>query len=70
VKLTIVTSNANKAVEVAAFFSGAVEVTHVSLDIPEHRSDDVGEIAKGKAQYAYDRLRTPLIVEEIGRAHV
>ena len=65
-KLTIVTSNANKAVEVAAFFSGALEVTHISLDIPEHRSDDVGEIARGKAQYAYDRLRTPLIVDDTG----
>ena len=65
-KLTIATSNANKAVEVAAFFGGALEVTHISLDIPEHRSDDVGEIARGKAQYAYDRLRTPLIVDDTG----
>lgn len=63
-KLTIVTSNANKAVEVAAFFGGIIEVTHISLDIPEHRSDDVGEIAKGKAQYAYEHLRTPLIVDD------
>lgn len=65
-KLTIVTSNANKAVEVAAFFSGALEVTHVALEIPEHRSDDVGEIARGKAQYAYDQLQTPLIVDDTG----
>jgi len=66
VKLTIVTSNANKAVEVAAFFGGTIEVTHISLDIPEHRSEDVGEIARGKAQYAYERLRTPLIVDDTG----
>lgn len=65
-KLTIVTSNANKAEEVAAFFKGALEVTHVALEIPEHRSDDVAEIAKGKAQYAYDHLRTPLIVDDTG----
>ena len=65
-KLTIVTSNANKALEVAAFFGGALEVTHISLDIPEHRSDDVGEIAKGKAQYAYEHLHTPLIVDDTG----
>lgn len=62
----MVTSNANKAVEVAAFFGGALEVTHISLDIPEHRSDDVGEIARGKAQYAYDHLQTPLIVDDTG----
>jgi XTP/dITP diphosphohydrolase len=62
----MVTSNANKAVEVAAFFCGVLDVTHISLDIPEHRSDDVGEIARGKAQYAYARLRTPLIVDDTG----
>ena len=65
-KLTIVTSNANKAVEVAAFFGGTIEVTHMSFEIPEHRSDDVGEIARGKALYAYERLRTPLIVDDTG----
>jgi len=51
---------------VAAFFSGDVEVTHVALDIPEHRSDDVGEIARGKAQYAYEQLKTPLMVDDTG----
>jgi len=66
VKLTLVTSNAHKAAEVAAFFSGDVEVTHVALDIPEHRSDDVGEIARGKAQYAYEQLKTPLMVDDTG----
>ncbi|MDO9324462.1 MAG: RdgB/HAM1 family non-canonical purine NTP pyrophosphatase [Methanoregula sp.] len=65
-KLIMVTSNANKAAEVAAFFKGALEVTHVALEIPEHRSDDVGEIARGKAQYAFERLRTPLIVDDTG----
>ena len=62
----MVTSNANKAVEVAAFFKGTLEVTHVALEIPEHRSNDVGEIAKGKAQYAYNQLQTPLIVDDTG----
>lgn len=65
-KLTIVTSNAHKAEEVAAFFAGVVEVTHVALDLPEHRSDDVGEIAKGKAQYAYEHLKTPVMVDDTG----
>jgi len=66
VKLTIVTSNAHKAEEVAAFFSECVEVTHVALDIPEHRSNDVGEIAQGKALYAYEQLKTPLMVDDTG----
>jgi len=62
----MVTSNANKAKEVAAFFNGALEVAHVALDVPERRSESVEEIARGKAQYAYDILKTPLIVDDTG----
>lgn len=65
-KLTLVTSNANKAREVEAFFGGTIEVTHVALDIPEHRSDDVGEIARGKAQFAFDKLHVPVLVDDTG----
>ena len=65
-KITMVTSNAGKAAEVAAFFGGLLEVDHVALDIPEHRSNDVGEIARGKARYAYSQLNTPLIVDDTG----
>lgn len=60
----MVTSNANKAAEVAAYFGGKLEVVHVALEVPEHRSDDVGEIARGKAEYAYRQLKTPLIVDD------
>ncbi len=63
-KITVVTGNAHKAVEVAAFFSGTLEVLHVALDIPEHRSEDVCEIAKEKARYAWGHLATPLIVDD------
>lgn len=62
--LTMVTSNANKAREVAAFFDGAVDVSHITLDIPELRSDDVQAIAREKARYAYDRIHCPLIVDD------
>ncbi|MFA4877370.1 MAG: RdgB/HAM1 family non-canonical purine NTP pyrophosphatase [Methanoregula sp.] len=62
----MVTGNANKAREVAAFFGGLLEVTHVALDLPEHRSDDVGEIAAGKARFAFGQLHTPLIVDDTG----
>jgi XTP/dITP diphosphohydrolase len=62
----MVTGNANKAAEVAAFFSGELDVAHVSLDLPEHRSDDVGEIARGKAEFAFRQLKTPLIVDDTG----
>ena len=62
--LTIVTSNVHKAQEVAAFFGGSVDVRHVALDIPEIRSDDIQEIAREKARYAYDHLHVPLIVDD------
>jgi XTP/dITP diphosphohydrolase len=60
----MVTSNTNKAREVAEFFGGLLDVCHVPLDIPELRSDDVAEISKQKAQYAFDHLLTPLIVDD------
>ncbi len=41
----MVTSNTNKAREVAEFFGGSLDVCHVPLDIPELRSDDVAEIS-------------------------
>ena len=63
-KLTLVSSNADKAREVAEFFGSSLEVTHVPLDIPELRSDDVNQIARQKADYAFNRLRTPLIVDD------
>ncbi|MGA2698338.1 MAG: RdgB/HAM1 family non-canonical purine NTP pyrophosphatase [Methanoregula sp.] len=62
--LAIVTSNAHKAQEVAAFFGGTLTVRHVALDIPELRSDDVREIAREKARYAFNHLNEPLIVDD------
>jgi XTP/dITP diphosphohydrolase len=64
VKLAVVTSNSHKAREVAAFFQGELEVEHVNLECPEFRHSDVGEIAKGKAQFAFDQLNRPLIVDD------
>ena len=63
-KLAVVTSNPHKAKEVAAFFEGEVEVEHVNLECPEFRHPDVGEIARGKARFAYDQLERPLIVDD------
>jgi len=60
----MVSSNADKAREVAEFFGSTVQVTHVSLDIPELRSEDVTEISRQKAHYAFDRLHSPLIVDD------
>ncbi|MDD2472767.1 MULTISPECIES: RdgB/HAM1 family non-canonical purine NTP pyrophosphatase [unclassified Methanoculleus] len=65
-RLAVVTSNANKAREVAAYFGGLLEVEHVALECPEIRHADVGEIARGKAEFAYRTLARPLIVDDTG----
>lgn len=62
----MVTGNPNKAREVAAFFSGVLEVEHVPLTCPELRHADVGEIARGKAEFAYQALSRPLITDDTG----
>ncbi|MDD1664507.1 MAG: RdgB/HAM1 family non-canonical purine NTP pyrophosphatase [Methanomicrobiales archaeon] len=63
-RLAVVTSNPHKAKEVAAFFKGEPEVEHVNLECPEFRHSDVGEIARGKAQFAWEQLARPLIVDD------
>ena len=63
-RLAVVTSNPHKAREVASFFDGELEVEHVKLECPEFRSSDVGAIARGKAQFAWEQLRRPLIVDD------
>ena len=62
--LTMVTSNANKAREIEAFFGGVVTINHVALDIPELRSDDVTTIAREKGRYAFECIHRPLIVDD------
>ncbi|WP_292490435.1 RdgB/HAM1 family non-canonical purine NTP pyrophosphatase [Methanoculleus sp. 10] len=65
-RLAVVTSNANKAREAAAYFAGVLEVEHVALECPEFRHADIGEIARGKAEFAYGVLSRPLIVDDTG----
>lgn len=64
--ITVVTGNKNKAAEVAAFFEGVEEVTHIPFDTIEPQSDSVSEVAKEKARQAYSALKRPLIVDDTG----
>lgn len=63
-KITVVTSNPNKAKEVKDFFQPDVEVDYFPLECPEFRNSDVNIIAQGKAEYAYEKLHVPLIVDD------
>ena len=58
------TSNPHKAAEVAKFFEGVAVVEHVRLEIPEYRDNDVRNIAREKARYAYSHIGQPLIVDD------
>jgi XTP/dITP diphosphohydrolase len=64
VKLFIVTSNPNKAREIRSYFQDLIEVEHVCIECPEYRHEDVGEIAKEKAIYAFSQVNKPLIVDD------
>jgi XTP/dITP diphosphohydrolase len=64
VKLLVVTSNPHKAAEIRSYFLGLLEVEHVNLECPEYRHDDVGEIARDKAAYAFSKVKNPLIVDD------
>ncbi len=64
--ITVVTGNKNKAAEVAAFFAGISEVTHVAFNCIEPQADSVEEIAHAKAEQAYAALGVPLIVDDTG----
>lgn len=65
-KITVVTSNPNKATEVAAFFGDDVEIAHIALECPEYRDDDVGKIAQQKAAFAFEKVGSPVIVDDTG----
>lgn len=63
-KIAVVTRNKHKVSEIAAFLEDQVEIEHVNIELPEIRHDDVGEIARRKAEYAYSLIGKPLIVDD------
>jgi non-canonical purine NTP pyrophosphatase (RdgB/HAM1 family) len=63
-KITLITSNANKAAELAGLLGEAIE--HQSLELSEIQSLDVVEVASKKAKSAYKKLQTPVIVDDSG----
>ena len=56
----------HKAGEVAEYFRGIAQVRHVALEIPEFRDNDVGVIARAKAEYAWKVLQEPVMVDDTG----
>ena len=62
--LTLVTSNQNKANQVARFLG--VEVAHKGLDLPEIQSLSHEEVVEAKAREAYKMIGSPVIVDDSG----
>ena len=66
-KITFVTSNMNKAKEVALILENfGIHVEHVNLRLTEIQSASLEEIAKASATEAADRVGKPVIVEDSG----
>ena len=66
-KIIFVTSNSNKAKEVALILENfRIDVEHINLRLTEIQSDSLEEIAKASALEAADRVDKPVIVEDSG----
>ena len=61
-KITFVTGNLNKVRELENYLG--LMVVQKELDLPEVQSLDVEEVAKAKAEKAYDLLGEPVLVED------
>ena len=61
--LTFITGNPGKAEEISRYLGLPVE--HVSLDLDEIQSLDLEEIVRDKAARAYEKVRRPVLVEDV-----
>ncbi|MDP2656454.1 MAG: non-canonical purine NTP pyrophosphatase [bacterium] len=62
-ELTFITGNQNKADYLAKYLG--VPVKHVKLDLDEIQSLDLKEIVEHKVRQAYEKIQTPVIVEDV-----
>lgn len=62
-KITFVTGNQNKADYLAKYLGFSVD--HIKLDLDEIQSLDLKEIVEHKARQAYEKIKTPVIVEDV-----
>jgi non-canonical purine NTP pyrophosphatase (RdgB/HAM1 family) len=63
-ELVFVTSNENKVKEAQAILGFSVEIA--SLEIDEIQTLDVEDVARHKAQKAFEKVKKPLIVDDAG----
>jgi non-canonical purine NTP pyrophosphatase (RdgB/HAM1 family) len=62
-KIVFVTSNQGKVDELSRYLG--MQFEHVSLELPEIQSLNIDEIVKDKVTRAYDKLKRPVLVEDV-----
>lgn len=62
--ITLITGNAGKVAEISRLLG--IEVRSQKVPLPELQATDVREVARAKAQAAYDQLRRPVLVDDTG----
>lgn len=69
-ELTFATSSSWKYNQGSSYLRQfGISLSQANIELPESRSEDVLEIAKEKAKYAYDNLKRPIIVID-GAFHI
>ncbi|HKX24112.1 MAG TPA: RdgB/HAM1 family non-canonical purine NTP pyrophosphatase [Candidatus Saccharimonadales bacterium] len=62
--ITLITGNAGKIAEISRLLG--IEVHGQKVSLPELQATDVREVARAKAQAAYDQLQRPVLVDDTG----
>ena len=62
-QITFITGNQKKADYLARYLG--LPVSHVKLDLDELQSMDLKEIVGHKVRQAYEKIKTPVIVEDV-----
>lgn len=62
--ITLITGNAGKVAEISRLLG--IEVHGQKVPLPELQATDVREVARAKAQAAYDQLRRPVLIDDTG----
>ncbi|MBI2109409.1 MAG: non-canonical purine NTP pyrophosphatase [Parcubacteria group bacterium] len=61
--LTLITSNKSKAAEASRYLGFSIK--HIALDLHEIQSLDLKEIVKEKVLLAYQKINSPVLVEDV-----
>ncbi len=61
--VTFITGNQNKADQLAKYIGQPID--HVKIDLDEIQSMDLKEIVEHKVRQAYEKIQSPVIVEDI-----